>query len=302
MDIRQLQYLAALAREKHFTRAAAACNVTQPTLSGRIRQLELSLGVPIVERGQRYQGFTAEGEKVLKWAHVILSDWQSMLQELKQLSNQEGGLTGRLVLGAIPSALPMLPLLTKEIWKLHPNVEFTIQSFSTEQIIRSLTDFSADVGVGYLDNEPLNGFLTTPLYTERYCLFVSDDHALAARENVTWREAAENPLSLLTPNMQNRRIIDRAFQMANCRPVPLIETDSVMNLCSNVRVMGLASIMPEYISEVLGLNSGIRALPLVEPKIEHSVGLIIADRDPLSPLIVALRVAAQTLSSKNERA
>jgi DNA-binding transcriptional LysR family regulator len=302
MDIRQLQYLAALAREKHFTRAAAACNVTQPTLSGRIRQLELSLGVPIVERGQRYQGFTAEGEKVLKWAHVILSDWQSMLRELKQLSNQEGGLTGRLVLGAIPSALPMLPLLTKEIWKLHPNVEFTIQSFSTEQIIRSLTDFSADVGVGYLDNEPLNGFLTTPLYTERYCLFVSDDHALAARENVTWREAAENPLSLLTPNMQNRRIIDRAFQMANCRPVPLIETDSVMNLCSNVRVMGLASIMPEYISEVLGLNSGIRALPLVEPKIEHSVGLIIADRDPLSPLIVALRVAAQTLSSKNERA
>jgi DNA-binding transcriptional LysR family regulator len=302
MDIRQLQYLAALAREKHFTRAAAACNVTQPTLSGRIRQLELSLGVPIVERGQRYQGFTAEGEKVLKWAHVILSDWQSMLQELKQLSNQEGGLTGRLVLGAIPSALPMLPLLTKEIWKLHPNVEFTIQSFSTEQIIRSLTDFSADVGVGYLDNEPLNGFLTTPLYTERYCLFVSDDHALAARENVTWREAAENPLSLLTPNMQNRRIIDRAFQMANCRPVPLIETDSVMNLCSNVRVMGLASIMPEYISEVLGLNSGIRALPLVEPKIEHSVGLIIADRDPLSPLIVALRVAAQTLSSKSERA
>jgi DNA-binding transcriptional LysR family regulator len=302
MDIRQLQYLAALAREKHFTRAAAACNVTQPTLSGRIRQLELSLGVPIVERGQRYQGFTAEGEKVLKWAHVILSDWQSMLQELKQLSNQEGGLTGRLVLGAIPSALPMLPLLTKEIWKLHPNVEFTIQSFSTEQIIRSLTDFSADVGMGYLDNEPLNGFLTTPLYTERYCLFVSDDHALAARENVTWREAAENPLSLLTPNMQNRRIIDRAFQMANCRPVPLIETDSVMNLCSNVRVMGLASIMPEYISEVLGLNSGIRALPLVEPKIEHSVGLIIADRDPLSPLIVALRVAAQTLSSKSERA
>ena len=53
MDIRQIQYLAALAREKHFTRAAQACNVTQPTLSGRIRQLEQELGVPIVERGQR---------------------------------------------------------------------------------------------------------------------------------------------------------------------------------------------------------------------------------------------------------
>lgn len=54
MDIRQLQYLAALAREKHFTRAAQACNITQPTLSGRIRQLEQELGVPLLERGQRY--------------------------------------------------------------------------------------------------------------------------------------------------------------------------------------------------------------------------------------------------------
>ncbi len=61
MDIRQIQYLAALAREKHFTRAAQACNVTQPTLSGRIRQLEQELGVPIVERGQRYIGLDAGG-------------------------------------------------------------------------------------------------------------------------------------------------------------------------------------------------------------------------------------------------
>ena len=64
MDIRQLQYLVALAREKHFTRAAQACHVTQPTLSGRIRQLEQELGVPIVERGQRFLGFTPEGEVV----------------------------------------------------------------------------------------------------------------------------------------------------------------------------------------------------------------------------------------------
>jgi len=68
VDIRQLQYLVALAREKHFTRAAQACHVTQPTLSGRIRQLEQELGVPIVERGQRFHGLTPEGERVLEWA------------------------------------------------------------------------------------------------------------------------------------------------------------------------------------------------------------------------------------------
>ena len=65
MDIRQLRYLSALAREKHFARAAESCHVSQPTLSARIRQLEEELGVAIVQRGQRYQGLTAEGERVL---------------------------------------------------------------------------------------------------------------------------------------------------------------------------------------------------------------------------------------------
>ncbi len=102
MDIRQLQYLAALAREKHFTRAAQACNVTQPTLSERIRQLEEELGVAIVERGQRFHGFTAEGERVLKWAQVILDNWSAMRQEIGQLREGEDRLGGRLTSASSP--------------------------------------------------------------------------------------------------------------------------------------------------------------------------------------------------------
>ena len=90
MDIRQLQYLSALAREKHFTRAAQACHVTQPTLSGRIRQLEQELGVPIVERGHRFHGLTPAGERVLKWAHSILDNWSSLQQEIATLSSANG--------------------------------------------------------------------------------------------------------------------------------------------------------------------------------------------------------------------
>jgi len=299
MDIRQLQYLAALAREKHFTRAAAACNVTQPTLSGRIRQLELELQVPIVERGQRYQGLTAEGERVLKWAHVILKSWQSMQEELGHLKDHEAGLSGRLILGGIPSSLPMIPLLTKQIRTIHPGIEFTILSQSSEEIIRALADFTIDVGITYLDNEPIDGLLASPLYIERYCLFVGEDHPLANRETVTWREASRESLCLLTPNMQNRRIIDSVFESANCHPMPRLETDSLINLFSNVRLMGLASIMPQYILEVLGTMSGVRAIPLSEPKVEHSIGLVVADRDPLSPLIEALRDAAKTITPVN---
>ncbi|HEY7669282.1 MAG TPA: LysR family transcriptional regulator [Hyphomicrobium sp.] len=296
MDIRQLQYLAALARERHFTRAAAACNVTQPTLSGRIRQLELELEVPIVERGQRYRGLTPEGERVLKWAHVILKNWQAMQEELGHLKDHESGLQGRVIVGGIPSSLPMIPLLTNKIRSIHPGIEFTVLSQSSEEILRGLADFSLDVGITYLDNEPIDGMLASPLYIERYCLFVPETHPLADRASVTWQEASEEPLCLLTPNMQNRRIIDRAFETAKCHPAPRLETNSVINLCSNVRLMGLASIMPQFVLDVLGAGSGIKAIPLDDPKVEHSVGLVVADRDPLSPLIEALREATTKLA------
>ena len=294
MDIRQLQYLAALAREKHFTRAAQACNVTQPTLSGRISQLEQELGVPIVERGQRYIGLTPEGERVLKWAHLILDSWQSLTQELGQIKNRKGELVGRLVLGVIPSALPMVSPLTNAMQLAHPQVDFTILSQSSEEIIRNLHDFSIEAGITYLDNEPVAGLLQAPLYRERYCLFLSDAHPLAARETVSWLEAAQEPLCLLTPNMQNRRIIDRALAV-NAHPSPRLETNSIMNLLSSVRSMGLASIMPEYFIHVLGRLEGVRAVPLAEPTVEHAVGLVAMNREPLSPLISALFAAAKTL-------
>ncbi|MFN0192675.1 MAG: LysR family transcriptional regulator [Aestuariivirga sp.] len=295
MDIRQLQYLAALAREKHFTRAAQACNVTQPTLSGRIRQLEDQLGIAIVERGQRYIGLTPEGERVLKWAHLILDNWQSLQQELAQIAGPKGELKGRLVLGVIPSALPMVSVLTNAMRDKHGTVDFTVLSHSSEEIVRALADFSIDAGVTYLDNEPVEGLLQVALYTERYCLFVGDDHPFASRESVSWKEAAEQPLCLLTPNMQNRRIVDRAFQKVDAHPQPRLETNSIMNLFSSVRTMGLASIMPEYFSNALGPMQGVKAIPLNEPVIQHSVGLVAANREPLPPLIAALFASAKGL-------
>jgi DNA-binding transcriptional LysR family regulator len=287
MDIRQLQYLVALAREKHFTRAAQSCHVTQPTLSGRIRQLEQELGVPIVERGQRFHGFTPDGERVLKWAHAILDNWTSLQQEIETLRNTSGSLAGRLSVGVIPSALPMAGLITKAIRDHHPRVELIILSQSSIDILRNLEDFSIDVGLTYLDNEPIEGMRAEAVYMERYCLLVRSDHRLAHAPSVTWAEASTEPLCLLTPDMQNRRIIDRAFRDANCAPVPRLETNSVINLCANVHLMGLASIIPEYFLEVIGPVSDVRAVPLVNPLVEHSVGLVAVDRDPVSPLVLA---------------
>jgi DNA-binding transcriptional LysR family regulator len=295
MDIRQLQYLVALAREKHFTRAAQACHVTQPTLSGRIRQLEQELGVPIVERGHRFHGLTPDGERVVKWAHALLDNWESLQQEIATRRNTSGRLTGHLSVGVIPSALPMMAVMTQAIQSRHPEIELTVLSQSSIEILRNLEDFTIDIGLTYLDNEPIEGMRSEEVYLERYCLLVRTDHALADEASVTWAEAARQPLCLLTPDMQNRRIVDRAFRDASASPVPRLETNSVINLCANVRLMGLASIIPEYFLEVLGPISDVRAVPLVEPLVEHSVGLVAVDRDPVSPLVLAAFECARTI-------
>lgn len=295
MDIRQLQYLVALAREKHFTRAAQACHVTQPTLSGRIRQLEQELGVPIVERGHRFHGLTPDGERVVTWAHAILDNWASLQQEIATRRDTAGRLTGHLSVGVIPSALPMMAVMTRAIQSRHPSVELTVLSQSSIEILRNLEDFSIDIGLTYLDNEPIEGMRSEAVYLERYCLLVRLDHPLADARSVTWADAARQPLCLLTPDMQNRRIIDRAFRDASASPVPRLETNSVINLCANVRLMGLTSIIPEYFLEVLGPIADVRAVPLTNPLVEHSVGLVAVDRDPISPLVLAAFECARAI-------
>jgi DNA-binding transcriptional LysR family regulator len=295
MDIGQLQYLVALAREKHFTRAAKACHVTQPTLSGRIRQLEQELGVPIVERGQRFIGFTPDGERVLKWAHTILDNWTSLQQDIAARLNTGGALRGHLSVGVIPSALPMAALMAKAIQARHPDVELTILSHSSIEILRHLEEFTIDVGFTYLDNEPVEGMRAEPIYMERYCLLVRTDHELAGAASVSWADAAKQPLCLLTPDMQNRRIIDRAFRAANASPIPRVESNSVINLISNVHLMGMTSVIPEYFLSVLGPMADICRVPLVDPLVEHSVGLVAVDRDPVSPLVLAAFECARNL-------
>jgi len=98
MVLRQLEYLAALAREKHFGRAAEACHVSQPTLSAAIRLLEDDLGAPIVERGHRYVGLTPQGQVALDHAHRVLAEIENLRHELDEIDK---GLTGRLRIGAI---------------------------------------------------------------------------------------------------------------------------------------------------------------------------------------------------------
>src|SRR5215470_6839094 len=202
--IDKLELLLALSRERHFGRAAEACNVTQPTMSAGIKQLEEILGVMLVQRGSRFLGFTAEGERVLDWARRIVGDTRAMRQEIDSLKR---GLSGEIRIAAIPTALGMVASLTTPFRARHPNVRFAVLSRTSVEVLALLENLEADAGLTYIDNEPLGRVNAVPLYHEHYRLLTSPDGMFGDREQVTWAEVGQVPLCLLTPDMQNRRII-----------------------------------------------------------------------------------------------
>ena len=179
MFIRQLEYLVTLARERHFARAAEACNVSQPALSGAIRHLEEELGVNIVERGQRFVGFTEDGERILGWARQAIAAWDGLRQEA---SISRTRLSGTLRFGAIPTTMPIVSLLTGPYWDAYPDIRQTVRSLSNEEIIRRLDDFELDIGLTYLEDQKLERFRVLPLYRERYVLLARDAASLDNRE------------------------------------------------------------------------------------------------------------------------
>ncbi len=291
--IDKLEFLIALARERNFGKAAAQCGVTQPTFSAGITQLEATLGVLLVQRKSRFIGFTAEGERVLDWARGIVADSRAMRQELRALKH---GLVGRLKVAAIPTALPMVSTLTTPYRAKHPNVTFTILSRTSIEILSMLENLEVDAGLTYIDNEPLGRVRSVPLYLEQYRLLTSEDSPLGNRDRVTWAEVAKIPLCLLTPDMQNRRIIDQLLRAAGGTPDPTLESNSMIVLFSHVRTGRWASVMPEKLADTLGLTERLRSIPIVEPEATHSVGLVVPEHEPLPPMVAALVAEAKLLA------
>jgi DNA-binding transcriptional LysR family regulator len=288
--IDKLEFLLHLARERHFGKAAQAAGVSQPTLSSAVKSLEEQLGVVIVERGSRFRGFTPEGERVLGWARQLTGDVRAMRQELQAMKRD---LAGELRLGVIPTALPAVTGLTVPFRASFADVHFRVFSLTSNQILQRLENLEIDVGISYLNSEPLGRFRGLPLYEERYALLVPPNGPFDARTTVTWREAGSLPLCQLSADMQNRRLIDRYLHEAGAESKCTVESNSMLILYAHVRTGGWASIMPVRFVEEFGRPGRLRAIPLVEPDVRHVIGLILPDRETQTPMVAKFIAMAQ---------
>ncbi|MBS0338953.1 MAG: LysR family transcriptional regulator [Proteobacteria bacterium] len=298
-----LKYLVALDDHRHFGRAALACSVTQPALSNAIRALEVSFGISIVKRGRNFAGFTVEGERILASGRKILREYELLQQDL---NSGKDAPTGNLLIGAVPTAMPLAARFVAMLQDRHPGITPTLRSMSSIELESGLESLSLDMGLGYterMDNSN-SAVRVIPQYIEHYFLLRKAPPAKSQRLRVgkplRWRDAAALPLCLLSAEMHNRSIIDRAFSEAGVSPKPVIETNSISTLALSVRAGRVCSVMPgALVDDVQGYDD-IEALPLVEPRVETAISFLVHDTNRPSRTLEAALAFAEDPAWRNE--
>ena len=307
------RYLAALERHRHFGRAADACHITQPALSNALRALEAHLGVAIVRRSRQFEGFTPEGQDVLAVAHRILREQETLLQDLASSTGQP---RGRLVIGTVPTALPIAARFAAWLVRLHPGIAPQLRSLSSQDIESGLEDLSLDIGLGFAERvQGRAGVQLTPQYEEQHHLLwratgdvVPPGEALeepapvkppgaavlAFGPPIPWARAVERPLCLLTPEMHHRVMLERVFAGLGLKVRPVLETDSVLALVVAVQAGPLAAVMPGALVATVAPEPGLRVSPLTQPDLLTPIAFMTSARArPSRALEAALALAGR---------
>ena len=284
-----MRYLAALAQHRHFGRAAEACHITQPALSNAVRALEQEFGVTIVRRSRQYEGLTPEGERVLASAHRMLHEREALRQELNASVADPGG---PLVIACVPTAVPVAARLAARLRERHPAIRPAVRSLSSAEIETGLADLSFDLALGYVDRAQARALKAQVLatYSERYVLLRCRPERASSSDSapVRWADAARLDLCMLTREMHNRHIVDAAFAQAGAVVQPVIETNSVLTLMLTVLEGdgagggGVCSVMPGVLAELARQYPALELVPLVEPDLRVTMGLLLPQGGRLS--------------------
>ena len=287
MFMRQLTYLIALDKHRHFGRAAESCHVSQPALSTGISELERELGITIIKRDRSFRGITPEGERVIAWARQMLDSLEGLRQEAELVRSVPGG---HLTIGVVPSAVHPVTLLSAEYRQLISGLTLDIQSLSTQEILQRLKKQELHLGLAYDDAVADDTYDIVPLFTERYVLVAGDQVSLP--RELSWADVAELPLCLLSQDMQNRRMLDEIFARSGAKPEIVVESNAIRILIAEALSGRAFSIMP--LSALPTPYAGARLrIHTIIPEHRADVSLIRLKREKQPPLSeAAWRLAA----------
>jgi len=276
--LRQLEYFVAVARERHFARAAESCYVSQPALSTSIAKLERELSVTLIHRGQNFEGLTPEGERLVVWAKRVLAEHDALKAEAAAMRS---GISATLRLGTGPTVSTTAALPVAAFCALHPLAGIKVCSrLSSTELLRQLRNFELDAAIAHFGPDDQSGLEVVPLYEEQYVLLVSGEQLVPTVKTITWAEAAQLPLALLTPDMRFRQFIDKAFASSGAVASPQVETDSVASLYAHVATGAWASVVPHTWLRAMPVTGAARAIRLVEPDTRAQISMAIHAATP----------------------
>ncbi|HEY8266654.1 MAG TPA: LysR substrate-binding domain-containing protein [Steroidobacteraceae bacterium] len=194
MNLRDLDYLVALAETRHFGRAAERCHVSQPTLSAQIRKLEDSLGVALVERRPHKVALTVAGEAVVERARRMLRDAED-IQALGRAGQDP--LAGQLRVGFIPTLGPyLLPRVAPRISRALPKLQLMLYEYQTAPLVERTERGELDLAILALPADT-KGLVTRPLFAEDFLVAMPEHHRLTAKKRVKASDLSGEKLLLL---------------------------------------------------------------------------------------------------------
>ncbi len=281
---RKLEYLMALAKEGHFARAAAACHVSQPTLSAAIQQFEAELGVQIVQRGRRYQGLTNEGRLVMEAAQRMANERDCLRQQLRD--RRDHG-TGTLRIGVLGSTVPLLKTLIVPFCDRFPDVNLNVMLESPFDAQQAFEASSLDVAITYLDLHLRRYCRAQILYTEQYDLLIRRGTAFSGKRSVPWEDLTRLSLCLLSPDLPIFGKLESEILAEVLTKTPHIVTNAIWMVIDHVKTGRWASVLPRPVRIMASDDPELEAIPLPNLGKASSVAIAIPKREPVSPLAEA---------------
>ncbi|MFB7677881.1 LysR family transcriptional regulator [Kitasatospora purpeofusca] len=290
MELRQLEYLVAVAEEASFTKAAARVFVTQPCVSAQIRRLERELGQELLDRGGRTVQLTGAGEAVMPHARAMLAAVEGVREAVETAS---GVVRGQVALASVASSLSLrLPELVADFSATHPAVEISFSEGSTEQLAEAVRAGRIDVAVVGIGADPPTGLESLVIADELLIGAVSHDHPLARRGSISVEEVEEQVLICLPSGSAIRAAADAAWSAAGIRPRVAFEAGDPRILAQLVaRGMGMA-VLPEQF--VRSQPHQLRPVEIASPHLRGGLALVWRSHGRMSPAARALLAQAQT--------
>jgi len=287
ITMKQLRYFEALARHRHFGRAAEACAISQPALSVQMKELEAMFGAPLIERGAREVRLSGLGEELVRRARDILR----AVDELEDLTRSaKGPLAGPLRLGIIPTVAPyLLPDLIKLMAQSYPDLDIRPRETVTQTLIRDLIDGRLDVAVVALPmSEP--SLVEVPLFDEEFVLV----RPLADAAKPVPRPEALREMRLLLLE-EGHCFRDQAISFCNLSPAPpknLMEGSSLSTLVQMVGAGIGVTLIPEMAVPIESGSAEVSVARLPEPRPKRRIGMVWRQSSPLGD---KLRQLAESL-------